>query len=72
MASVILQSIGGSFESIAQIAGVAGTLVLVLMLVAAGALVYRQFYDGGIEWPDEEPDDDEVSRGGKDDEWEYY
>ncbi|WP_435183650.1 hypothetical protein [Halobellus sp. EA9] len=71
MSSLVLQ-FGGSLQSIAQFASLAATLVLILMLIAAGALVYRHFFDGGIEWPDEDDNDDGVSRGGNDDEWDYY
>lgn len=51
--------------------GLAGTLVLALMLTAMAAIAYRHF-TGGIEWPDEEPDADGLRRGDDDDEWEYY
>lgn len=51
---------------------VAGTIVLVLMLVAMGGYLYKSL-TGGIEWPeDREEDDDGVRRGDEDDEWDYY
>lgn len=58
-------------EFVMDLVGIAGTLVLVMMLVAIGAAAYKHF-TGGIEWPDETEDDDEVSRGSADDEWDYY
>lgn len=59
-------------EYLIDLVGIAGTLVLVLMVVAIGAMVYRHL-TGGIEWPDDKKeDDDEVSRGSQDDEWDYY
>ena len=66
-----LQSI--PFESLAQLAVVAGTLVFVLMLVGLGAFAYRSL-TGGIEWPDDQDPDGEdgVSSGSDDDEWDYY
>ena len=52
--------------------GVAGALVLVLILVALGGVVYRAM-TGGIEWPEEREEDDEaLRRGDQDDEWDYY
>ena len=59
-------------EFVPDLIGLAGTLVLLLVLVALGGVVYRAL-TGGIEWPEErEEDDDAVSRGGQDDEWDYY
>lgn len=49
----------------------AGTIVLGLMLLAMGAFVYKQL-TGGIEWPEDKEDDDEVRRGDADDEWDFY
>jgi len=64
---------GGLFESVAQVAVVAGTLVLLLGLVAFGAMAYRHFRGDGITWPDEMDEDDQpVREGSDDDEWEYY
>lgn len=48
----------------------AGSIVLVLALAAIAGVVYRHL-TGGIEWPEDEPDDD-VRRGDADDEWDYY
>lgn len=51
---------------------IAGTLVLVLMLVAIGGTVYRHL-TGGIEWPeDKQEDEDGLTQGSQDDEWDYY
>jgi len=61
----------GGFESIAGIAVTAGTVVLVLGLVAFGAMAYRHF-TGGIEWPDDREDEDGVARGDDDGELKYY
>ena len=52
--------------------GIAGTLVLVMLLVALGGIVYKTV-TGGIEWPeDRDEDEEDVRRGGSDDEWDYY
>lgn len=51
---------------------VAGTIVLILMLVAMGGYLYKSL-TGGIEWPeDREPDEEAIRRGDEDDEWDYY
>lgn len=60
------------FESIAGLAVFAGTLVLVFLIVAFGAFVYRSVVGDGIRWPDEETDDDGVRRTDADDEWKYH
>lgn len=75
MMSVLLQVIGGGglLGSVAQIAAVAGTLVLALIIVGLVTVAYKHFQGDGIEWPDERSDsDDSVARGGSDDEWDYY
>ena len=72
MAPLLLQAFGGPLESVAQVAVIAGTLVLALMIVAMASYAYKQLRGGGVEWPDEETDDDSVSRGDTDDEWDYY
>lgn len=52
--------------------GIAGMVVLLMILVALGGFAYKS-YTGGIEWPDEkEEDEDELRTGDSDDEWEYY
>lgn len=59
-------------EIIPDLVGIAGTLVLVLMLVAMAGYVYKHL-TGGIEWPeDRAEDDDSLRRGSDDDEWDYY
>lgn len=59
-------------EFVPDLIAVAGSLVLVLILVALGGIVYRTV-TGGIEWPDErEDDDDAVRKGNQDEEWDYY
>lgn len=60
-------------EIAVDVVGIAGTLVLVLILVAAGGIAYKALAGDGIEWPEDvEEDDEEVRRGGPDDEWKYY
>lgn len=59
-------------ESVPDLIGFAGTLVLLLILVALGGFVYKSL-TGGVDWPDEEPDEEDALRqGGQDDEWDYY
>lgn len=59
-------------EVIPDLVGIAGTVVLLLMVVALVAFAYRSL-TGGVEWPDErEEDDDALRRGDQDDEWDYY
>lgn len=63
----------GLTESVAQVAVLAGTLVLLLGLVALGAFAYRSLLGDGVRWPDDEEDEEEgATRGGPDDEWDYY
>lgn len=73
---VIAQSALGSglLGSIARVAVILGTLLLVMGVVALAAFAYRSLSGDGIEWPDEEPDesDDGVSQGDSDDEYKYY
>ena len=64
------------FASVADVAVIAGTLVLVLLTVAFGAFVYKSLR-GGIRWPDDVDDGergtgDEVRRGRNDEDWKYY
>jgi hypothetical protein len=63
---------GGLLGAAAQAAVLAGTLVLVLALVALGAFAYREIAGDGVEWPDETDDEDEAQRGDSSDEWKYY
>lgn len=59
-------------EFVPDLVGIAGTLVLALMLVALAGVAYRSL-TGGIEWPEDAPeDDDSLQKGGQDDEWDYY
>lgn len=61
--------------TLGSLVGLAGTIVLVLVLVALGGFAYRGL-KGDLEWPGEtdetESDDDGVQRGRTDDEWKYY
>lgn len=71
---VLAQVFGsGLFETVSQLVVTAGTLVLLLMLVALGAFAYKSLRGDGIRWPDErEEAGDEVKQGTSDDEWKYY
>jgi len=71
MRTLTVLQIGGLAESFSQVVVGAGAVVLLLMLVALGSFAYKSL-NGGVEWPDEQPDDEEgVSRSGDDDEWKY-
>jgi len=54
MAAVFLQSIGGGglTGSVAQVAAVAGTLVLALIIVGLVSVAYKHLRGDGIEWPE--------------------
>jgi hypothetical protein len=70
---MLLQPFGGGLlESAAQAAVIASTLVLILMLVALGGFAYNQLRGGGVEWPEEDPGNDDTGRSGDADEWDYY
>lgn len=59
-------------EFLPDLIALAGTLVLLLMLVALAGIAYKAM-TGGIEWPeDKKQDDDAVHRGDSDDDWKYY
>ena len=62
--------LGGLTEAFSQVVVGAGAVVLLLMLVALGSFVYKS-QKGGIEWPDEQSDEEQdgVSRSSDDDEW---
>ncbi|MFB6224101.1 MAG: hypothetical protein ABEH86_10585 [Haloarcula sp.] len=66
----------GLLESVGQIAAVAGTVVLLLMIVGLGAFAYKSLAGDGIRWPDEmDETDDDGSDGvteGSTDDWKYY
>lgn len=65
--------IAGLPDWIPNLIGFAGTLILVLILVALAGFAYKSLTGDGIKWPDDiEDDDDGVSRGDADDEWDYY
>lgn len=73
MQAAILQTSGGLLESVGQLAVIAGTLLLLLALVAFVAFAYKSLRGDGIEWPeDREPEDDELQQGNEDDEWKFY
>lgn len=61
----------GLLESAAQLASIAGAIVLLGLLAALSAFAYKSLVGDGIRWPgDEEEDESGVTRGG-DDEWKY-
>lgn len=63
----------GFLESAGQIAVIAGTFVLLLILVGYGGVAYKHLRGDGIRWPDDEPEDDDgLRRADDDDEWKYY
>lgn len=65
--------LGGLTEMVSQVVVGAGAVILLLMVVAIGGFAYKSLR-GGVEWPDEEPDDDHdgVREGEEDDEWKFY
>jgi len=72
----MLQFGSGFLELAGGAAVAAGSLVLVMMLVALGTYAYKHFRGDGIEWPEDmeeaEADQGGVKRGNDDDEWKYY
>lgn len=59
-------------DIVPSLIAVAGTVVLVLMLLALGGFVYKRL-TGGVEWPvDRDAEDDELRRGDEDEDWDYY
>jgi hypothetical protein len=74
MFTAVLQSLGGGWLQFAgQAAVLAGTLVLVLILVGFAGFAYKQVRGDGVEWPDEKQEQgDGVQAGDSDDEWDYY
>ncbi|MEF8827909.1 MAG: hypothetical protein V5A38_03750 [Halolamina sp.] len=67
MMGIVLQL--GLPDLVPKLVSLAGTIVLALALAALAGMVY-QHLTGGIEWPDDEQEE-ELSRDG-DDEWDYY
>jgi hypothetical protein len=63
----------GLVENAAQLVSVASALVLLGLLAAFGAFVYKSVRGDGIRWPDDVDEDDEtgVRRTGDDDEWKF-
>jgi hypothetical protein len=57
-------------DIVTDLVGLAGMLVLLLILAALGGFVYKSL-TGGIEWPDED-DDETVTRSDEDDEWKFH
>jgi hypothetical protein len=72
-----LQIGSGMLESLSQVAVIAGTGLLVLMLVALGGFAYKSLSGDGITWPEDVDDDageegQGLRKGDQDDEWDYY
>lgn len=77
MPSLLELSFGsGLVETAAQLAVIAGTVVLLLLLVALGTFAYKSLRGDGITWPDEmdaeDDDGDTTVRQASDDDWKYY
>lgn len=72
MGNTLLQLGDGLFELAGQAAVIAGTVLLLLMIVALATYAYKHVRGDGIEWPDDESEEDAdaVSRS-NDDEWKY-
>lgn len=67
----------GLLESVGQMAAVAGTVVLLLILVGLGAFAYKSVVGDGVRWPDERhetdsEEDEGVVQGSREDDWKYY
>ena len=69
------------FESLGDLVTIAGTLLLLVMLVALGGFLYQSLSGEGIRWPDEiDEENDEETEGvtrrppsdDDEDEWKYY
>ena len=73
-----LQIGSGMLESLSQVAVIAGTGLLVLMLVALGGFAYKSLSGDGVTWPEDVDDEGEegqgqgLRKGDQDDEWDYY
>jgi len=61
----------GLGESLAQVAVAAGTLVLVGLLVAFGAFAYKSLRGDGVTWPEDQEEEEGVTRAEDDEEWKY-
>jgi hypothetical protein len=75
MESFPIQLGSGLLESVGQLAAVAGTVVLLLILVGLGAFAYKSIVGDGVRWPDETEETDEedgVVQGSNEDDWKYY
>jgi len=67
---VVLATGGGT----GSLVSLSAAVILGLMFLGLGTYAYKHVRGDGIEWPDEQTDDEEdgVRRGGSDDEWDYY
>lgn len=77
MAQFPIQLGSGLLESVGQIAAVAGTVVLLLILVGLGTFAYKSVIGDGVRWPDEREEtngdeNDGVAQGSHEDDWKYY
>lgn len=62
--------LAGLPEGLAGAIGAAGVLLLLLMVAAFGAFVYRSL-TGGIDWPEDDAESEAVTRNDDEDEWKY-
>lgn len=72
---LIVLASGGIWDGIGGLVTLAGSFILVMMLVALGTYAYKHLQGDGVEWPDESPeeaDDGDLQQGSSDDEWDYY
>lgn len=75
--SVILQFPSGLFEMAFTLALVAGAVLILGGLVSFGVYLYRSVRGEGMKdprevVPEKVNDEEELSKGNQDDEWEYY
>ena len=71
MQTLLQAGIGsGLLENAAQLAGIAGAVVLLGLLAAFGAFAYKSLR-GGITWPDDVDDDEAGVTRTDDDEWKF-
>lgn len=75
MVAFALPPVVGIMDAVGGLVSIAGSVILLLMLIGLGGFAYKSLRGDGIRWPDEnaeEQSDDEVQRGDDDDEWKYY
>ena len=76
MLGIALQSMpNGLFETAFSVALVAGALLFIGGLVSFAVFAYRSVKGDGMKDPEEvrpDHDDDELTKGDSDDEWDFY